>query len=474
MRSLIVDGMPMKKLDAKKAVIFSERYPPQLIFPIFDIIAISLSGLMAHLLRFSTIELHERYVLALACMALLVVVINNSTGSYKRWRVSSSYYLLGKLMLVWIAVGIVISSLIYFADASERYSRLWVGLTLLGSFLLAGTARIAVQYGLRRVRLRGGARRPIFLVGPSANVLNVAKGMRQAAWEGHSIAGVERLHDTPTHVQMNKIAERITTSGAAEIWICVPLEMGDTVHGLFYALRNHTEEIRLIPDFKDMRLLNHRTSEVAGHLAIDLSVSPISGMARLIKRTEDILLGGLITLMILPICLVIAIAIKVTSPGPVLFKQYRTGSNGKRFKVYKFRSMRVHNEKAGTVTQATKNDNRLTSIGALLRKTSLDELPQFYNVLQGRMSIVGPRPHALEHNEYYKELVESYMRRHKVKPGITGWAQVNGLRGETDTLDKMQRRVEFDLWYIDNWSILLDLKIIFLTVFKGFANKNAY
>lgn len=168
------------------------------------------------------------------------------------------------------------------------------------------------------------------------------------------------------------------------------------------------------------------------------------------------------------------LAIALTSKGPVLFKQYRTGINGKRFKVYKFRSMVVHQESSGQVTQACKNDERVTKVGAFLRRTSLDELPQFFNVLQGRMSIVGPRPHALMHNEYYKDLVESYMQRHKVKPGITGWAQVNGYRGQTDTLEKMQKRVEFDLWYIDNWSLGLDLKIILWTVFRGFINKNAY
>jgi putative colanic acid biosynthesis UDP-glucose lipid carrier transferase len=170
----------------------------------------------------------------------------------------------------------------------------------------------------------------------------------------------------------------------------------------------------------------------------------------------------------------IGIAIKLSSPGPVLFKQYRMGINGKHFKVYKFRSMVVHNESGGDVTQASRNDSRVTRVGAFLRRTSLDELPQFFNVLQGRMSIVGPRPHALAHNEYYKDLVESYMQRHKVKPGITGWAQVSGYRGETDTLDKMQKRVEYDLWYIDNWSLWIDIKIIFLTVFKGFVNKNAF
>ncbi|MGP9497509.1 undecaprenyl-phosphate glucose phosphotransferase [Halomonas sp. AOP43-D1-4] len=460
----------------KKGVVFSERFPPKVIFPALDILIIFLCGVGVYLLRFDTIALHERYVLALTCISLIVVMVNSSTGSYKRWRVSSTIDLLSKLLFVWLAVGIVVTSIIYFADASERYSRLWVGFTLLSSFMLAAIARVLVQFGLHSIRLRGGARRPIFLVGPGQNVLKVAKGMRAAAWEGHSIAGVERFHTVspPTDNQLRNISDRISRSGAAEVWICAPLEMGETVHALFYALRNHTEDIRLIPDFKDMRLLNHRTSEMAGHLAIDLSVSPINGMARFFKRAEDIVLGTLITLMILPVCAVIAVIIKMTSPGPVLFKQYRTGSSGKVFKVYKFRSMKIHKEKQGVVTQATKGDSRLTPIGAFLRKTSLDELPQFYNVLQGRMSIVGPRPHALAHNEYYKELVESYMRRHKVKPGITGWAQVNGLRGETDTLEKMQRRVEYDLWYVDNWSIWLDLKIIFMTVFKGFKHKNAY
>lgn len=458
----------------KRGVIFSERYPPKIIFPVFDLLAVAISGVLAYLLRFETVQLHERYVLALVCISLMVVVFNSSTGSYRRWRVSSVFYLVTKLLLVWLVVGFIATSIIYFAHASERYSRLWVGLTLLLSFLLAASVRALVQYGLRRVRIRGRARRPIFLVGPSINVLQVARGMRAAAWEGHSISGIERLNESPDQEQLDRIAARISSSDAAEVWICVPLAMGETVHNLFYVLRNHTEEIRFIPDFKDMRLLNHRTSEVAGHLALDLSVSPISGMARFVKRTEDIVLGSLISLLILPVCLTIAVLIKATSKGPVLFKQHRTGSNGKVFKVYKFRSMKVHREGGGAVTQATKNDDRLTPIGAFLRRTSLDELPQFYNVLQGRMSIVGPRPHALAHNEYYKELVESYMRRHKVKPGITGWAQVNGLRGETETLEKMQRRVEYDLWYIDNWSLWLDLKIVFLTIFKGFKHSNAY
>jgi len=186
------------------------------------------------------------------------------------------------------------------------------------------------------------------------------------------------------------------------------------------------------------------------------------------------LLSLLILIVISPLLLALAIGVKLSSPGPVFFRQKRLGWDGKTFEIYKFRSMRVHKESAGQVVQAKRNDPRLTRIGAWMRRTSLDELPQFINVLQGRMSIVGPRPHAIAHNEAYKDQVGGYMLRHKVKPGITGWAQINGWRGETDTLEKMQRRVEHDLYYIEHWSLAFDLKIIFLTIFRGFVNKNAY
>ncbi len=166
--------------------------------------------------------------------------------------------------------------------------------------------------------------------------------------------------------------------------------------------------------------------------------------------------------------------VKFSSPGPVLFRQKRQGWDGRHFTVYKFRSMVVHREGSGQLTQASKGDARVTPLGAFLRRTSLDELPQFFNVLQGTMSIVGPRPHAIEHNEQYKDLVDDYMLRHKVKPGITGWAQINGWRGETDTIEKMRKRVEYDLYYIENWSLWFDLRIILLTVFKGFIDRNAY
>ncbi|WP_280564940.1 undecaprenyl-phosphate glucose phosphotransferase [Chromohalobacter sp. 48-RD10] len=451
-----------------------ERYPAQLVAPLLDFIVVVFSGVMAYKARFGSFEVHERYVLAVVIIALLVILLNSAAGLYRQWRITPIALMLARLLFAWIFVGFIATSIIYLSDASLRYSRLWVGGTLLSSFILASLFRIFVQVSLRRARVRGRARRPVFLIGPGQQLLRVAKGMRASPGEGYSIAGYERLYQLPDATTLKRIVRRISATQAREVWISVPLEMGGAVREIFYALRNHTAEVRFLPDFPDMQLLNHRMSEVAGHLSVDLSVTPMSGMARIIKRLEDLFLGVFITILILPFCFFIFIAIKLTSPGPILFKQYRTGSNGKKFKVYKFRSMHLHKEDEGKVTQASKADPRVTRLGSFLRRTSLDELPQFYNVLQGRMSIVGPRPHALAHNEHYKELVESYMRRHKVKPGITGWAQVNGLRGETDTLEKMEKRVQYDLWYIDNWSLWLDLKIISLTLFKGFFGKNAY
>ena len=206
---------------------------------------------------------------------------------------------------------------------------------------------------------------------------------------------------------------------------------------------------------------------------ISIFTSPFEGEGAVLKRIEDIVLGAFFTLVSLPVMLAVAIGIKLTSPGPVLFKQNRYGLNGKQIPVWKFRTMRVM-ENSAVVTQATRNDPRITRFGAFLRKTSLDELPQFFNVLQGTMSIVGPRPHAVAHNEQYRLLVENYMIRHKVKPGITGLAQIHGFRGETDTIDKMEKRIQYDLEYIQSWSLLLDIKIVFLTFFRGFVGKNAF
>ncbi|EFO0300631.1 undecaprenyl-phosphate glucose phosphotransferase, partial [Escherichia coli] len=230
---------------------------------------------------------------------------------------------------------------------------------------------------------------------------------------------------------------------------------------LIKALTDTTCSVILIPDVFTFNILQSRTEEVNGIPVVPIFETPLNGINMVLKRLEDIILSVVILTLISPILIIISLCVKLTSPGPIIFKQTRYGMDGKPIKVWKFRTMVVMEN--DNVTQATKNDVRVTKVGRFLRRTSLDELPQFFNVLFGGMSIVGPRPHAVIHNEQYRSLIEGYMLRHKVKPGITGWAQINGWRGETDTLEKMEKRVEYDLEYIREWSIWLDIRIIFLT-----------
>ena len=234
-----------------------------------------------------------------------------------------------------------------------------------------------------------------------------------------------------------------------------------------------TATVYIIPNFFMYNLLNARWQSVGSIQTLSVFDTPFQGAGDVTKRLEDIVVSSLILTLIAIPMLIIAIAVKLTSKGPVIFKQNRYGLDGKKIKVYKFRSMTVQ-DNGDKVQQATKNDARITPLGAFLRKTSLDELPQFINVLQGRMSVVGPRPHAVAHNEEYRKLIEGYMLRHKVRPGITGWAQINGFRGETETINKMIKRVEYDLDYIHRWSVWMDIRIILATVTRGFINKNAY
>jgi putative colanic acid biosynthesis UDP-glucose lipid carrier transferase len=211
-------------------------------------------------------------------------------------------------------------------------------------------------------------------------------------------------------------------------------------------------------------LINHSVKEMAGLPLLTLSESPLIGNHLLFKAIEDRIIGLIALILLSPLMLIIALLIKLDSPGPVIFRQSRTGWNGKEFHIWKFRSMRLHQANDGEVKQATKDDARMTRIGRFIRKTSIDELPQLFNVLSGSMSMVGPRPHAIEHNSDYDKRIRAYMTRHRIKPGITGLAQISGYRGETDTLDKMKKRVEYDMQYINNWSFWLDLEILLKTI----------
>lgn len=257
------------------------------------------------------------------------------------------------------------------------------------------------------------------------------------------------------------------------IYIALPLTAQPRILKLLDDLRDTTASIYFVPDLVSFDLIQANMTSIDGIPIVAICESPFIGINKVIKRVSDVVISLLILLLISPLMVLIAIGIKLTSRGPVLFKQRRYGLDGKEIVVYKFRSMTVM-EDDEQVNQATRNDPRITRLGSFLRKTSLDELPQFINVLQGGMSVVGPRPHAVSHNEMYRSLIKGYMIRHKVKPGITGWAQINGFRGETDTLDKMQARIDYDLDYLRNWSLFLDLLIIFKTISVVIEDKNAY
>ncbi|MFY8088508.1 MAG: undecaprenyl-phosphate glucose phosphotransferase, partial [Rubrivivax sp.] len=258
-----------------------------------------------------------------------------------------------------------------------------------------------------------------------------------------------------------------------EVYITLPLGSQPRIVELLEELQGTTASIFFVPDVFGISIIQGRLQDLNGVPVVGMCETPFTGTNQLVKRLEDIVLSAIILLIIAPVLLVLAIGVKMSSPGPVIFRQRRNGLDGEEITVYKFRSMRAM-DNGPVVKQATKDDPRITRFGAFIRRTSLDELPQFINVLQGRMSIVGPRPHAVAHNELYRKLIKAYMVRHKVKPGITGWAQVNGHRGETDTVEKMQARVEYDLEYLRNWSLWFDLQIIARTVKLVFFDRNAY
>jgi len=285
---------------------------------------------------------------------------------------------------------------------------------------------------------------------------------RLAAAGEYAVLG--RIEQLPELVKQNRIDF---------VYLALPMVSQQRILTLLDALRDTTASVYFVPDMFVTELIQGRIDSVSGMPVVGVCDTPFAGVDGLVKRASDVVLSFLILSLISPLLLILALAVRLSSPGPVIFRQRRYGLDGQEIVVYKFRTMRV-TEDGEAIQQCAPSDPRVTPLGAFMRRTSLDELPQFVNVLQGRMSIVGPRPHAVAHNEAYRKLIKGYMQRHKVRPGITGWAQVNGLRGETESLDKMKARIEHDLDYLRNWSLRLDLYIIVRTVWAVLKGQNAY
>jgi putative colanic acid biosynthesis UDP-glucose lipid carrier transferase len=360
----------------------------------------------------------------------------------------------------------------------ERVMVMWVAITpvmLFGAHLLTPVLmpRLLAAEGMQRLAVIAGA---------GSLGLRLAERINNTPYLGVRIAGFfdDRSHERLEGMGaqrvlggVDQLAEYVKKNKVDLIYVTLPMASQPRIMRLCDELHDTTASIYFCPDIFLFDLIQGRMDTIGGIPVIAVCETPFCGLNGVLKRASDIVLGTLILLLISPLLAAIALGVKLSSPGPILFRQRRYGLDGQEILVYKFRSMRV-TEDGPVVKQATKDDPRVTPFGAFIRRTSLDELPQFINVLQGRMSIVGPRPHAVAHNEMYRKLVKSYMIRHKVRPGITGWAQVNGLRGETDTVDKMKARIEYDLDYLRHWSLKFDLQIIWKTIFVVLKKQNAY
>jgi len=453
-----------------------------LLAKIVDVILYLVAALLAFYLQFHHLQLTAIYKIAILVACLLLNPIFSLCGVYLSLRGRSFLSYMRALSVGFITLVISLAAIAFITKTGEIFSRSWFLLWNLDAFALLTFFRIGLRTLLNTMRQKGLNQKHVIVIGSLDAAKEIVDHLKNYLWSGYSIQSVfcsdENITRNLPNINVANIpadlSEYVTINNIDEVWIVVNSWDYKKIQNIIGSLNTNVVTIRYFPLIIDDALLNHSVTEIMGLPVINIVASPMTGINRIIKAIEDRCLAAIILLLISPVFLLISILVKLSSKGPVFYRQMRHGCDGKPICIYKFRSMIVHQEAKGVVTQAKSNDKRNTSIGKFLRKTSLDELPQFINVLLGDMSIVGPRPHALEHNELYKKMIPAYMQRHQVKPGITGWAQVNGWRGETDTIEKMQKRFEYDLYYINHWSFWFDLKIIFLTLFKGFVNKNAY
>ncbi|VAW51588.1 hypothetical protein MNBD_GAMMA05-1467 [hydrothermal vent metagenome] len=414
-------------------------------------------------------------LLAVVIVALLFPLFN----IYRVWRGTSTLSEIKYLTMSWVMVGLLLATLAFATKSGADFSRSWMGLWFVSAWVSLITFRVVLRMALNWLRSSGFNHRHIVIVGTGEQAAVVAERLRHSTWFGLEISALygsdtEKLPDWLKGKKLiNDVAElrRYVDKGDVDqVWISLPHSEEKIIRKVLLALDGVEAGIRYVPDIFEYQLMHHSLSEIAGVPVVNISYSAIDGMNEIIKNCEDYILSAVLLIMASPLMLVLAVGVKMSSPGPVLYRQRRVGWNGKKFTMYKFRTMPIETEKESGPIWASSVDNRATRFGSFLRKTSLDELPQLFNVLQGKMSLIGPRPERPHFVEKYKNEVPHYNKKHLVKAGLTGWAQVHGWRGNTC----LHTRIEHDLYYIENWSLWLDIKIIFMTIFRGLVHKNAY
>jgi putative colanic acid biosynthesis UDP-glucose lipid carrier transferase len=448
-----------------------------------DPAAVALAAWIAYWARHGSWILPDLYMIAIVVACVLTLNVMQLARVYAFENLSRIANQVGRLAWGWGAVVLMLIALAYFTQTSLAFSRAFVVGWIVISFGLLLVVRVLFLLRIDTWRRDGRLSLEVAIIGAGELSRQLIRQLQQDGTGRYRIAGlfddappggVTSVEGYPVIGPIDDLVRLAQVRTFDEVVVALPWAGGAAIHGVLKKLKTVPVNVKICPEHVGWSLPTIGFHALGGIPMLTALERPLSGWSLVAKAIEDRVLSAIALLIFAPLLGAIALAIKLDSPGPVLFRQKRYGFANNEFTVFKFRTMRHRPVEEPGVPQARRNDPRITRLGAFLRRSSLDELPQLLNVLRGDMSLVGPRPHAVAHNVQFAQIIDDYLSRHRVKPGITGWAQINGLRGETDTPEKMRARVEHDLYYIDNWSLLLDLKILLLTPLRGFVNKNAY
>jgi len=443
-----------------------------------DPLFVVLIGVLAYRSKFDSWDLEARYVTALLAVALIAFVVFSTLRLHQSQRGVSFAEELRQLFIAWLVMGAIGIVFLFLTKTGAQFSREWALVWITGGFLAHAASRAVVRSTLRALRRRGRNLRHVVIAGAGPHGREIAARLKAAPWSGLNVRGFYDdscadtiVDDLPILGSVDRIAHDCAQDNAPDqVWIALPLRAEDRIREVLNALRQTTAVVRFVPDIQSFHLLHHSVTEVVGLPVLNLTDSPHTGIDSTLKTLEDYVLGGLFAIVTLPLCLVIAVGVKFSSPGPILYRQERVTWNGHRFRMLKFRSMPQGVEADTGPVWSRNGEARATRFGAFLRRYSLDELPQLLNVLRGEMSLVGPRPERPEFVREFRRRIPGYMQKHLVKAGITGWAQVSDLRGDSD----LEQRIQYDLYYIDNWSLWFDLRILALTLWHILTSRHAH
>lgn len=444
-----------------------------------DPLIVIVAGILAYRGYLGDFGLPEHYSVAIGGMAVLASVLFPAAGLYSSQRGVTLFEEMRRLVNVSLLLAGAWFAFVFLSKTGSDFSRVWSIYWLVTTLAAHLSLRMGIRVMLRQFRRRGQNLRHIVIVGAGHLGTSIATRLQNVPWAGFAIHGYYddnanlhglRLAGIPVRGSIDLLLTDLDQEAIDQVWIALPLRAEERIRELLHGLRVYPVQVRFVPDIFNFSLLHHSVTEIAGLPVINLTDSPLQGPNRVIKGVEDFVLSAILLVALAPLMALVAAGIKLSSPGPVLYRQQRITWNGEQFTMLKFRSMPVDAEHLTGPVWAESDTPRATRLGRFLRRTSLDELPQFINVLRGDMSIVGPRPERPEFVTRFKREIPGYMQKHLVKAGITGWAQVNDLRGNTSLRD----RIQYDLYYVENWSIWFDLRIIVLTLIHLVRSDNAY